>query len=311
MKTTSNDEWVIRVEGVTRYYGTKAALREVTLHVPRGVVLGLVGANGAGKTTLIKHLLGLLRAKEGLVRIFGLDPVRSAVSVLGRLGYLSEDRDLPPWMTVGELIRYSRAFYPAWDDEYAEQMRERFQLPAVARIRNLSKGELAKAGLLVALAHRPELLVLDEPSSGLDPVVRREMLEAVVRSVAEEGRTVVFSSHLLDEIGRVSDRVAMLVQGRLVMEGALSEVLEGHRRLVIRLPEAAAVEGSMPGVLSLSGGPREWTVIANGEADRLRVWLQGRRGEVLEESGATFEEVFHARASSGVLALGGSVAAVE
>jgi ABC-2 type transport system ATP-binding protein len=311
MKTTSNDEWVIRLEGVTRYYGAKAALREVSLRVPRGVVLGLVGANGAGKTTLIKHVLGLLRAKEGEVRIFGLDPVRSVVTVLGRLGYLSEDRDLPPWMTVGELIRYSRAFYPAWDDGYAERMRERFQLPAGARIRNLSKGELAKAGLLVALAHRPELLVLDEPSSGLDPLVRREMLEAVVRSVAEEGRTVVFSSHLLDEIGRVSDRVAMLVQGRLVMEGALSEVLEGHRRLVIRLPAAGAAEALMPGVLSLSGGPREWTVIANGDAGRLRDWLEGARGEVLEESGATFEEVFHARASSGISAQGAPVAALE
>jgi ABC-2 type transport system ATP-binding protein len=200
-------------------------------------------------------------------------------------------------MTVGELIRYSRAFYPRWDDAYAEGLRERFQLPAVARIRHLSKGELAKAGLLVALAHRPELLLLDEPSSGLDPVVRREMLEAVVRSVADEGRTVVFSSHLLDEIGRVSDRVAMLAQGRVVLEGELSEVLEGHRRLVIRLPSGWEVAGQVPGVLSMTGGPGEWTVIANGDGERLRAWLGRVRGQVLEESGATFDEVFHARAT--------------
>jgi ABC-2 type transport system ATP-binding protein len=303
MTTSAGDEVVIRLEGVTRYYGGKAALRDVSLGVPRGVVLGLVGANGAGKTTLIRHILGLLRAREGRVRVFGLDPVRAAVTVLGRVGYLSEDRDLPPWMTVGELMRYTRAFYPGWADGYAEGLRERFQLPAGARIRNLSKGELAKAGLLVALAHRPELLVLDEPSSGLDPIVRREMLEAVVRSVAEEGRTVVFSSHLLDEIGRVSDRVAMMVGGRLVLEGALDAVLEAHRRLVVRFPAGREGGEGIPGVLSVTGGPREWTVITNGDAGRLRVWLAERRAEVLEESGPTFEEVFHARVG-GVPALG-------
>ncbi|HWI59305.1 MAG TPA: ABC transporter ATP-binding protein, partial [Bacillota bacterium] len=236
--TTQNANSVIVLNHVSRHYGAKFALNDVSLEVPRGGVLGLVGANGAGKTTLIKHMLGLLRAQTGSVRVFGLDPVAHAVGVLGRLGYLSEDRDLPPWITVEELLRYSRAFYPGWDAAYAETLRDQFQLSPTSRIRTLSKGELAKAGLLVALAHRPELLVLDEPSSGLDPIVRREMLEAIVRAVAEEGRTVLFSSHLLDEIARVSDRVAMLAQGRLVLQGELHEVLDTHRRIVVRLPGA-------------------------------------------------------------------------
>src|SRR5262245_43190410 len=153
-----NSEPVIALDQVSRKYGTRHALKEVTLEVPRGGVLGLVGANGAGKTTLINHILGLLKAQSGTVRVFGLNPVTNAVQVLGRLGYLSEDRDLPPWITVGELLRYSKAFYPAWDTSYAETLREQFQLNPASRIRTLSKGELAKAGLLVALAHRPELL---------------------------------------------------------------------------------------------------------------------------------------------------------
>jgi ABC-2 type transport system ATP-binding protein len=253
-----------------------------------------VGANGAGKTTLIKHILGLLKAQAGTVRVFGLDPVSNAVTVLSRLGYLSEDRDMPPWITVGELLRYSRAFYPGWDAAYAESLRSQFQLPAASRIRTLSKGELAKAGLLVALAHRPELLVLDEPSSGLDPVVRKEMLEAIVRAVGDEGRTVLFSSHLLDEIARVSDRVAMLAHGRLVLSGDLQDVLENHQRLVVRTSEEAVLR-KLPGTLAVSGGPQEWTVICNGATEEFLQALRAARGEVVESSGATFEEIFHAR----------------
>jgi ABC-2 type transport system ATP-binding protein len=294
-----NEEAVIALQNVTRRYGSKLALDRVSLQVPRGVVLGLVGANGAGKTTLIKHVLGLLRAKEGCVRVFGRDPVAHPVEVLSQVGYLSEDRELPPWMSVCELMRYSPAFYPRWDASYAETLREQFRLDASARIRTLSKGELAKAGLLVALAHRPELLVLDEPSSGLDPIVRRELLEAVVRSVVSEGRTVLFSSHLLDEIARVSDCVAMMAGGRLVLHGSLRTILETHRHMVVLLPQPLSWGHRLPGALSMTGGPDEWTVICNGGHDEFMHALRSVRGEVLEESEATFEEIFHARAGAG------------
>jgi ABC-2 type transport system ATP-binding protein len=290
-----NREPVIELENLCRRYGNKVALDQVSLRVPSGLVLGLVGANGAGKTTLIKHVLGLLRAKEGKVRVFGLDPAVHPVEVLSRIGYLSEDRDLPPWMSVGQLLRYSPAFYPGWDSAYAEALLEQFHLSRSAIIRTLSKGELAKTGLLVALAHKPELLVLDEPSSGLDPIVRRELLEAVVRSVVREGRTVLFSSHLLDEIARVSDWVAMMVQGQLVLQGPLQEILESHRRFVVRLPKSFSAK-LLPGALASSGGPDEWTVICNGSSEAFVQALRNADGEVLEESEAAFEEIFHVRA---------------
>ncbi len=224
-------EPVIHVSELTRRFGATTALDTVSLSVTRGVVHGLVGANGAGKTTLIKHILGLLRAKNGSVRVFGLDPVADPVAVLSRIGYLSEENDLPGWMRVDELIRYSRAFYPAWDDEYAEELRQTFALDPTAKISQLSKGQKARAGLVVALAYRPELLVLDEPSSGLDPIVRRDILAAVMRTIADEGRTVLFSSHLLEEVEQVADHVTMISHGRIALSAPLSVIRQSHRSL--------------------------------------------------------------------------------
>src|SRR5262249_13672241 len=231
-------ETVIDIQRVTRHFGPKTALDDVSLTVPRGVVFGLVGANGAGKTTLIKHVLGLLRAETGSVRVFGRDPVTDPVGVLSRIGYLSEENDLPLWMSVAELIRYTKAFYPGWQDDYAEKLRRQFGLDLAARVGTLSKGQQARVGLLVALAYRPELLVLDEPSSGLDPLVRRDILGAIVRTVADEGRTVLFSSHLLDEMERVVDSVAMIDKGRIVLSAAMDEMQASHRRLTLRFEEA-------------------------------------------------------------------------
>src|ERR1044071_4719467 len=222
-------ESVIRVSELTRRFGATTALASVSLDLPRGAVYGLVGANGAGKTTLIKHLLGLLRAERGSVRVFGLDPVADPVAVLSRIGYLSEEDDLPGWMRVEELMRYTRAFYPAWDDGYAEELRQKFALDPAAKIKTLSRGQKARAGLLIALAYRPELLVLDEPSSGLDPIVRRDILGAVMRTIAHEGRTVLFSSHLLEEVERVADHVTMIHQGKVVLSAPLAEIRDSHR----------------------------------------------------------------------------------
>src|SRR3954463_1709831 len=221
-------EPVIAVSGLTRRFGAREALSSVNLLIPRGGVYGLVGANGAGKTTLIRHILGLLRAEEGSVRVFGRDPVADPIGVLSRIGYLSEENDLPGWMRVGELMRYSRAFYPGWDDAYAGELRAMFALDASAKIKTLSKGQKARAGLVIALAYRPELLLLDEPSSGLDPIVRKDILGAVIRTVADEGRTVLFSSHLLEEVEQVADHVTMIRRGEVVVSAPLQEVKDAH-----------------------------------------------------------------------------------
>ena len=204
------------------------------------------------------------------MRVFGLDPATDPVGVLVRIGYLSEQRDLPQWIRVDELLRYMRGFYPKWDADYAEELRRQFELDPAAKVKNLSRGECAKAGLLAALAHRPELLLLDEPSLGLDPLVRRNILEAIVRTVAEQGRTVVFSSHLLDEVERVSDSLAMLFTGRLVMSGPLNAIQESHHRLTLRFDTPQQYPPALFGALSVHGAGQEWTVVCNGTLIELR-----------------------------------------
>jgi ABC-2 type transport system ATP-binding protein len=228
---------IVEISGVSRSFGKKVALDEVSLSVPAGCVMGLVGENGAGKTTLLKHVLGLFRAQSGTVRVFDKDPVLDPETVLGEIGYLSEVRDLPDWMKICELLDYTRAFFPAWDEKFAEELREMFELSPDQKIKTLSRGQRARAGLIAAIAHRPKLLVLDEPSSGLDPVVRRDILSAIIRTVADEGRTVLFSSHLLDEVQRVSDQVAMLHLEKMLLTSTMDDVLTSHHRLTVRFEQ--------------------------------------------------------------------------
>lgn len=284
---------IIEISKLTRHFGRKTALQDISMKVSRGKVFGLVGENGAGKTTLIRHILGLLKAQAGSVRVFGLDPVADPTGVLGRIGYLSEDRNLPDWMRIDELMRYSQAFYPKWDEKFARELCDTFELTNRQKVKTLSRGQRARTGLLIALAHRPDLLVLDEPSSGLDPMVRRDILTAIIRTVADEGRNVLFSSHLLDEVERVSDDVAVLHNGRLVLCEPLESIASRYSRLTIRLKQAVTVPPALPGVLSYLGGEnQEWTLICNGQIDQLREELARIAAQIVDEQPTTLDDVF-------------------
>src|SRR5215831_10554718 len=280
-------ENIIEIHNLSRCFGSKNALKDVSLSVPRGTVFGLVGENGAGKSTLIKHILGLWRAEAGQVRVFGHDPVSNPVAVLERTGYLSEQPDLPDWMRVYEYMRYIQAFYPKWDVPYAESLRAQFGVDRNARVRVLSKGQRAKLGLLAAQAHRPDLLLLDEPSSGLDPIVRNDILAAIIRTIADSGRTVFFSSHLLEEIERVSDDVAMLHRGKLVLCGPLDELKARHRRVTLYFDTPQLKAPSIPSVLAISGGGREWTAIYDRSPSAMTPFWRSNGAKILDEDAAS------------------------
>jgi ABC-2 type transport system ATP-binding protein len=292
------NEAVVHVKSLARRFGRTVALDGVDLEIQRGAVFGLVGENGAGKTTLIKHILGLLKAERGSVRVFGLDPVRDPVGVLARVGYLSEDRDMPDWMRVRELLRYLRAFYPTWDDTFAEELRRQFELDPQARIKTLSQGQRARAGLLAALAYRPELLVLDEPSTGLDPIVRREILAAIIRTIAEEGRTVLFSSHLLDEVERVADHVALIDRGRIVLCDPLETIKSNYRRLTLRFDEALSRPPIFVGSARWEGSGREWTTVCQGSMEDLSGKAAGIGARIVDEHTPSLDDIFVARVGS-------------
>jgi len=290
------EQTVVDVNDLSRTFGDKAALDGVSFRATAGQVYGLVGANGAGKTTLLKHLLGLLRATTGSVRVFGLDPVRDPAGVLGRVGYLSEEHELPEWMRIRELMDYTRAFHPTWDASYARELLETFALDPTKKIKDLSKGMRAQAGLIAAVAHRPELLILDEPSSGLDAVVRRDILDAIVRAVADDGRTVIFSSHLLDEVERMSDHVTLIHEGRVTLSGVLDDVRGAYQRSRVHFVDHYDRPPVLDTALVMEGGGRAWSVVHTGSIERFRQSVISSGGEIVESRDATLEEIFLARA---------------
>ena len=286
----------VDVTNLSRSFGSKTALDGVSFHADAGQVYGLVGANGAGKTTLLKHLLGLLRAASGSVRVFGLDPVRDPAGVLRRVGYLSEERELPEWMRIDELMAYTQAFHPTWDGAYARALLETFGLDPAKKVKDLSKGMRAQAGLIAAVAHRPELLILDEPSSGLDAMVRRDILDAIVRAVADDGRTVIFSSHLLDEVERMSDHVTLIHHGRVTLSGALDEVRSRYQRTRVRFVEHFDQPPALEAALAMEGGGRTWSIVHGRSLEQFHHSVLALGGEVVESRDATLEEIFLARA---------------
>lgn len=285
-------EPVIEIENLTRQFKRNRALDNVSLTIPRGSVFGLIGENGAGKTTLMKHILGMLKAELGSVKVFGIDPVENPAEALGRIGYLSEDRDLPVWMRIDEYLNFRRAFFPKWDDDYARQLVADFNLDCKQKIGSLSRGQLARVGLIAAIAHHPDLLVLDEPSSGLDPAVRNDILSAIIRTVADDGRTVLFSSHLLDEVQQVSDYVALLIDGRLTVSEPIDDYLSRHTRWTLRLQQPLDQMPQIDGVINCSGDGLEWKFLCKGPVGALESWVNSSGAEVIDRATPALDEIF-------------------
>jgi ABC-2 type transport system ATP-binding protein len=286
------NDLVVNIDGLTRTFGAKVALHNVGLQIPRGCVFGLVGENGAGKTTIIKHIMGLFKAQHGTVRVFGMDPIEKTPEVLAKIGFLSEDRTMPSWMRVTELMKYTSAFYPGWDSAYAEDLRKQFELDPRAKVKHLSRGERAKLGLLLALAHRPDLLVLDEPSSGLDLLVRRQILTAIIRTVSDEGRTVLFSSHLLDEVERMADRLAVICDGSVVLYGTMEETKAKFHRLRVEFQQPPTERPMLSGVLWSEGRGASWTFICNGEAEAIKASFTSMGAVVIDDGTPSLDEIF-------------------
>jgi ABC-2 type transport system ATP-binding protein len=285
-------EFAIRTDGLTWRTGQGFTLDQVDLRVPTGAVYGFLGPNGAGKTSTIRALLGLLGKVDGKVTVLGHDIPRELPRALARTGYVPERPHLYQHLTVAQALAYHAAFHAGWDAAFAESQRVRFALAADREIAQLSKGEIGKLMILLALAQRPELLLLDEPTDGLDPVVRRDVLSALVEYVDERKATVFISSHLVHELERICDWVGLMDSGRLVAEMPMGRFKAGVRRL--------RLAGTPP---SPDGAPftllaRE-TPVGRGEEWLVRDWTDGMeqwfatQGADLREVGALdLEDVF-------------------
>jgi ABC-2 type transport system ATP-binding protein len=234
---------VIETVDLTRRFGRTEAVNGLTLQVPAGSVFALIGPNGAGKTTTLKLLMNLLRATRGTATVLGSDTRHLGPAGLQRIGYVSENQRLPDWMTPGELFDYCRPFYPTWDQDLRHRLAADLALASRAPLRALSRGTRMKAALLASLAYRPDLVVLDEPFTGLDPVVRDELIRGLLDVSGERTLTVLVSSHDIDEVERLADWVGFMREGRLQFAEPVAALL-GRFRLVEVVPS-----GDTPAVM--------------------------------------------------------------
>ena len=223
-------------------------LKGVSFGVTGGEVVGLLGRNGAGKTTLIRIAMGMLEAQAGSVRLFGLDPREEPVEVKQRVGYVSEDQVIPPFLRVKEVVGLHRKLFTNWDDEMARSLAERFRLPLGKKISQMSKGQARQVALLCAVSHKPELLLLDEPGGGLDPAARREFLETSIQVLNETGSTILFSSHHLNDVERMADRVVLIHEGELLLDSDMDRMHEGYS--IALVPYEANGDGAVRRMLS-------------------------------------------------------------
>lgn len=232
-------EPAIRIDRLAKRYGTNDVLQGVSLSIPAGQTLALLGRNGAGKTTMIRILLGLLPADSGACRVGGVDPASEPLKVRGGVGYLAEDQDMYGWMTPAELCRFLAPFYPSWDAKLAGDLLDRFGIPSHTRIARLSKGQNVKLGLVVALAHRPGIVILDDPAMGLDPIARKEFNRDLIEHLQTSGCTVLYSSHLLDEVEAVADAVAILDRGKIARAETTDRLREDVKQIMLPLDALA------------------------------------------------------------------------
>jgi len=239
----------IDIRQLEKTFASKRVLQGVDLQLPAGTVLGLLGQNGSGKTTLIKCALGLLRPTAGQATVLGDDAWHLSADSKARLGYVPQEVVSYPWMRVRQVIAYTAAFYPTWNQPLVDDLCRRCQLPLEDRVGPLSVGQLQTLGIVLALGHEPDLLVLDEPVASLDPSARRHFLRTLLEIVDQPNRTVLFSTHITSDLERVANRVAILRDGRITFHGELDELKERVKRLHIAsrhdLPQSFAVPGAL------------------------------------------------------------------
>jgi ABC-2 type transport system ATP-binding protein len=253
----------IQTTGLTRRFGRVVAVDDVSLAVPAGSVYGYLGRNGAGKTTTIQMLMGLLLPTAGTVSVMGYDPFRQDVAMKRVVSYVPERVHLPDWMTVQGLMGFGAGVHPHWDKALAEELRVRLELPADRKLGQLSRGMQGKAALMAALASRPKLLILDDPTMGLDALVRREFMESIVATLSETGTTVFLSSHILEDVERVADHIGILHEGRLVVQSSLETLQTQVKRVIATFPEPLPTF-TLPGTLQRQEDGRQQVFIVSG-----------------------------------------------
>jgi len=285
---------VIETTQLCKTFKGHAALRGLDLRVPEGSIFGFLGRNGAGKTTTIKLLMGLLHADGGSARVFGT-PVTvadGAIEIRRRIGFVSEDKELYPYMTVGQVIRFTRPFFPKWRGDLERRYLEMFELPQTRKVADLSKGMRSKLMLLLTMSRGAELLILDEPTDGLDPAATEDVLRELA-GITAEGTTVFFSSHQLAEVELIADHIGIIDRGKLIVSGALDDLKARYQRLQVVFADAVHSPPQwVEGVEHVRQDGRMLSILASRNVDEIADQARSLPGSSVERYPVTLKEIF-------------------
>jgi ABC-2 type transport system ATP-binding protein len=287
--------FVIETKQLCKSFKNQPALRGLDLRVPAGSIFGFLGRNGAGKTTTIKTLMGLLRSDSGTAEVFGMPVIDAdrSVEIRRRIGFVTEDKELYPYMTVEQLIGFTRPFFPGWRRDLEKRYLKMFDLPPKRKIPALSKGMRSKLMLLLAISRGAELLILDEPTDGLDPAAIEDVLRELVVIAAESGTTIFFSSHQLSEVELIADHIGIVDQGRMIVAGSLDDMKAHYQRLQVVFPNT----GKLPvrwvdGVESVRQEGRLVSILASRNVDAIVEQVQSISGTGVERFPVSLKEIF-------------------
>jgi ABC-2 type transport system ATP-binding protein len=283
------NDLAIETQALHKHFGDIRAVDGLDMHVPRGAVYGFLGRNGAGKTTTIRILAGLAHASSGTMRVLGLDPRTDSVAILERTG-LVVDKMLIQSMTGNDLVRFNRGFFPRWSDALSNKYAEVFELDMKRKFKKLSTGNRTKLCLLLALAQGAELIMLDEPTAGLDPIVTDQLLRVMVEDFANEGRTLFLSSHHLSEVERIAEWVGIIDHGKLLLEGRLDDMRGNFRR--VRVVGEARPLAEWPDIVSTNTGEGTTEYVVRAGADAFVAHLQSQGSVVLDVMPLNLSEIF-------------------
>jgi ABC-2 type transport system ATP-binding protein len=288
-------DFIIETSQLCKSFKDKPALRGLDLRVPAGSTFGFLGRNGADKTTTIKTLMGLLRSDSGGAHVFGI-PVADAdraVEIRRRIGFVTEDKELYPYMTVEQIIRFTRPFFPKWRDDLERRYLDMFQLPPKCKIPALSKRMRSKLMLLLAISRGAELLILDEPTDGLDPAATEDLLRELVAIAASSETTIFFSSHQLSEVERIADQIGIIDQGRMIVTGSLDDMKLRYQRLQVVFANSVELPARWAdGVESVRQEGRVVSMLASHNVDAIVEQARSIPGTAVERFPVTLKEIF-------------------
>lgn len=286
------NENAIEIENIEKKFRRKTVLKNLNFSVPKGVVYGLLGRNGVGKTTTIRILLGLLFPDSGQTRVLGLDSQKNGEKIRQKVGYVAEGQQMYQWMSIKEILWFNGSFYRDWDADYADLLLKRFELDPKEKTGNLSRGMLSKLSLTLALGHRPELLILDEATAGLDVIVRREFLDNIVELVNSEGHSVLISSHLLSDMERVVDRVGILQDGHITKSGDLEDLKKSYQKVKLSFHEPPESDFNLPGTIYEKHAGREVLFIFKDYSSQKEKGLHALGAKNVELIDMSLEDLF-------------------